>query len=144
MDSRRLHAVLTRFFDRFLAVFPALTSQDLSALLAGSGETLLDLLQSRYGYTRAQAKTAWNDFVLTHVDGCGDDRSRVRRPGAARRTACPQAALMFGAGSAPDAGLWRLMRMGWGRPSSRPGPGAQGGRPAAYPLHGCRHPAYLH
>lgn len=137
MDSHRLHAVLSRFFDRFLAAFPALTPQDLSTLLAGSGETLLDLLQRRYGYTRAQAKAAWNDFVLTHVDGCGDDHS------SPRRAVCSQANLSAGAGGALDTGLWRLMRMGWGRPSAHLGPGARW-RGAIYPLRGYRQSAYLH
>jgi hypothetical protein len=64
-----------------MAEFPALTQQDLSAILNGPSETLLDRLQARHGYTRAQAKAAWNDFVLDHVDGSGEDSAAAARYG---------------------------------------------------------------
>jgi hypothetical protein len=69
MNTQRLHAVLQQHRVSFLACFRALTSQDYALLLEAPSETLLTLLQQRYGYTRSQAKTAWNDFVLRYVDG---------------------------------------------------------------------------
>ncbi len=117
MNSRLLHSVLTRFRASFLATFPALTPQDLRTILDGPSETLLDLLQTRYGYTRAQAKAAWNDFVLVHVDGHGDDPCAAAHAPAdlAGSAAC-------GTPQALDAVSWQLMCLGWGRPSAPGGP----------------------
>ena len=39
------------------------------AQINGKFETFVGVLQERYGYTRAQAKAAWNEFVLRYVDG---------------------------------------------------------------------------
>jgi hypothetical protein len=69
MNTVLLHTILSKFRRNFLAFFTILTEQDYQALQAGSSEGLLDLLQERYGYTRAQAKAAWNEFVLRYVDG---------------------------------------------------------------------------
>lgn len=82
IHPRHLHAVLHRFRAGFLAAFAALSADDLNTILAGDGETLLALLQTHYGYTRAEAKTAWNDFVLTHVDGHPDAAGICGRPAA--------------------------------------------------------------
>lgn len=87
MDAQLLHATLKRFRRSFLAFFPALTTQDYHALLAGEGETLLDLLGRRYGCTRGEARGAWNEFVLRHVDGCSGVCTS-KRP-ARRRTSRP-------------------------------------------------------
>lgn len=69
MQNNILHPILRRFRVRFLAFFSALNEQDVEMVLAGGSETLLSLLQSRYGYTAQQAITAWNEFVLRYVDG---------------------------------------------------------------------------
>ena len=68
-NTPRLHHVLRRFRVSFLTYFTACTEQDYATLLEGQSETLLDLLQQRYGYTRGEAKATWNEFVLRHVDG---------------------------------------------------------------------------
>ena len=118
MDRHTLHTVVTRFRAIFLATFPALTAQDLRMILQGPPETLLDRLQARYGYTRAEAKAAWNDFVLAHVDGRDPDEphaARSRHRGPPRRGLNP--ALLTG--YALDPGVWRLMRLGWGGPAAR-------------------------
>jgi hypothetical protein len=83
MNAQLLHATLRRFRRSFLAFFPALTVQDYHTLLAGEGETLLAVLHMRYGCTPGEARGAWNEFVLRHVDGC-DDRC-THRPPAKRR-----------------------------------------------------------
>lgn len=80
MHAHRLHRVLARYRARFMAAFPALTAQDVSMILSGPSDTLLDRLQARYGITRAQAKTAWNDFVLDHVDGGSHNGGPAIRP----------------------------------------------------------------
>jgi hypothetical protein len=91
MDAQLLHATLKRFRGSFLAFFPALTTQDYQTLLAGEGETLLDLLGRRYGCTRGEARSAWNEFVLRHVDGRDLCHTRVRAaPGMARKNRCKQ------------------------------------------------------
>lgn len=105
MNSHRLYTVLIRYRARFLATFPALTAQDLRVILEGPSETLLDLLQARYGYTHVQAKAAWNDFVLDHIDGCGDN---------SRYPADEDADPARSSAQALDATLWRLMCLGWG------------------------------
>lgn len=69
MNRDLLHTILKHFQANFVAFFPALTSSDLQAILAGECEMLLLVLQDRYGYTHAQAKGAWNEFVLCHIDG---------------------------------------------------------------------------
>jgi hypothetical protein len=69
MNRDLLHTILQQFQVNFLAYFSALTQCDLHTILAGESETLLTVLQARYGYTQAQAKAAWNDFVLRYVDG---------------------------------------------------------------------------
>jgi hypothetical protein len=69
MNTHLLHNVLRQFRASFLAFFSALTEQDYHTLLEEQSETLLELLQQRYGYTRPQAKAAWNEFVLRYVDG---------------------------------------------------------------------------
>ncbi len=115
MDSRRIRAIVTRFRASFLATFPALTMQDLYMIVTGPSETLLDRLQVRYGYTRTEAKAAWNDFVLAHVDGHGE----MLPPAGA------EAAVI--AGWWLDPRLWRLLCLGWGRLSARQ-PGAWLGR----------------
>jgi hypothetical protein len=118
MDSRRLREILIRFQASFLAAFPALTIQDLQMIVTGprESETLLDRLQMRYGYTRAEAKAAWNDFVLVHVDGHGEN------PLYATDMAGPGVEAALTAGRWVDPRLWRLLCLGWGRPSAhRPG-----------------------
>lgn len=69
MNRDLLHTVLKQFQVHFCTFFPALTASDLQAILAGECEMLLLILQDRYGYTRLQAKNAWNEFVLCHLDG---------------------------------------------------------------------------
>ena len=69
MNSEQFHQVLIRFEPSFRACFPALTDEDLRRLQAGPRETLLLVLHERYGYTNAQARAAWNEFVLRYVDG---------------------------------------------------------------------------
>lgn len=69
MDKHLLTCVLTQFRTNFLAYFPELSDQDLRLILLGPSETLLTVLQAHYGYTFAEAKAAWNDFVLREVDG---------------------------------------------------------------------------
>jgi hypothetical protein len=79
MNTQQLHAVLRQFRGSFLTFFSALTEQDYQRLLEEESERLLALLQQRYGYTRSQAKSAWNEFVLRQVDGSGA-RQTVTRP----------------------------------------------------------------
>jgi hypothetical protein len=69
MDTNLLHTILQRFQVNFLAYFDNLTLCDLQTILAGESDTLLALLQERYGYNQNQAKAAWNEFVLRYVDG---------------------------------------------------------------------------
>ncbi|HXF61740.1 MAG TPA: hypothetical protein VNK95_08985 [Caldilineaceae bacterium] len=69
MDKHLLTCVLTQFRANFLTYFPELSDQDLRLILLGPSETLLTVLQAHYGYTLAEAKAAWNDFVLREVDG---------------------------------------------------------------------------
>lgn len=69
MNAHHLHTVLVQFRVTFLTYFTALTDDDLATILQGPSETLLEVLQLRYGYTREQAKAEWNEFVLRHVDG---------------------------------------------------------------------------
>ncbi len=69
ITTQQLHVLLKQFQVGFRLAFPKLTDQDYAAILAGEGETLLTLLQARYGYTPGQVKEAWNDFVLRIVDG---------------------------------------------------------------------------
>lgn len=69
MNTHLLHTILKQFQANFLAFFTVLTQCDLHTILAGESEMLLAVLQERYGYTQAQAKAAWNEFVLCHVDG---------------------------------------------------------------------------
>src|SRR5262245_43199399 len=69
MNTNLLHNVLRQFQARFRACFSALTEQDLHTILTGPSELLLDVLAQRYGYTRTEAKAAWNEFVLRYVDG---------------------------------------------------------------------------
>jgi hypothetical protein len=69
MDKHRLENVLQKYRSNFLDYFPEVSDQDLRRIQAGPSETLLDVLQARYGYTPAQARAAWNDFVLDEVDG---------------------------------------------------------------------------
>jgi hypothetical protein len=89
MDAHLLHATLRRFRRSFLAFFPALTMQDYHTLLAGEGQAMLDLLQLRYGCTPGEAKGAWNEFVLRHVDGCTVfQRRAATTPGGARKKRC--------------------------------------------------------
>jgi hypothetical protein len=77
MNAQHLHTALIQFRISFLAYFAALTDDDLAAILRGPSETLLEVLQLRYGYTREQAKAEWNEFVLRHMDGPNSlDRSQ--------------------------------------------------------------------
>jgi hypothetical protein len=69
MDKQLLASVLKQHRGDFLDHFPGLSEQDLRLILAGPSETLLAVLQARYGYTPAEARMAWNDFVLREVDG---------------------------------------------------------------------------
>lgn len=69
MNRDLLHTVLKQFQVHFVAFFPAVTTSDLQVILAGECEMLLHVLQERYGYTHSQAKGAWNEFILHHVDG---------------------------------------------------------------------------
>lgn len=69
MNAHHLHAVLIQFRISFLTYFTALTDDDLAEILKGPSETLLEVLQLRYGYTPEQAKGEWNEFVLRHIDG---------------------------------------------------------------------------
>jgi hypothetical protein len=69
MNRQGLHRVLTQFSVEFRVHFGRLTEQDVHLILTGPRETLLTVLGHRYGYTPAQAKTAWNEFVLRAVDG---------------------------------------------------------------------------
>lgn len=69
MNAHQLHTVLIQFRISFLTYFTALTDDDLAEILKGPSETLLEVLQLRYGYTREQAKGEWNEFVLRHIDG---------------------------------------------------------------------------
>ena len=69
MNRELLHTVLKQCQAHFFAFFPALTASDLQIILAGECEMLLLILQERYGYTQMQAKNAWNEFVLHHLDG---------------------------------------------------------------------------
>jgi hypothetical protein len=69
MNTHLLHNALRQFRMSFLAFFSALTEHDYQTLLEAEREMLLDLLQERYGYTRGEAKAAWNEFVLRYVDG---------------------------------------------------------------------------
>jgi hypothetical protein len=69
MNAHHLHALLIQFRFTFLTYFTALTDDDLVIILQGPSESLLEVLQQRYDYTREQAKGAWNEFVLRHIDG---------------------------------------------------------------------------
>jgi hypothetical protein len=69
MNMYQIHSILRQFRTSFRAFFSVLTDQDFSVILTAPGETLLIVLQERYGYTRLQAKAAWNEFVLRYVDG---------------------------------------------------------------------------
>ena len=80
MDKHLLTCVLTQFRSNFLTYFPELSDQDLRLILLGPSETLLTVLQTHYGYTLAEAKAAWNDFVLQEVDGQPLDLSSPNAP----------------------------------------------------------------
>lgn len=69
MNMYQIHQILRQFRRGFRAFFSALTDQDFGVILAAPSEMLLVVLQERYGYTRLQAKAAWNEFVLRYVDG---------------------------------------------------------------------------
>src|SRR5262245_4829067 len=69
MNNEQFHQVLIRFEPSFRACFPALTDEDFQQLLAGPRENLLLVLHRRYGYSNAQARSAWNEFILRYVDG---------------------------------------------------------------------------
>ncbi len=127
MNPNRLRVIVTRFRARFLATFPALTDQDLHTILTGPSEALLERLQARYGYSRAEAKAAWNDFVLTHVDGRDLDGAHAPCPGSGHTTVTHLAPFLR-AGGALEPSLWRLMCQGWGRPA---GPTDEPGFPAS-------------
>jgi hypothetical protein len=81
MDKDLLTCVLTQFRGSFLSYFPELSDQDLRLILLGPSETLLTVLQAHYGYTLAEAKAAWNDFVLREVDGQPLDLGAGNAPG---------------------------------------------------------------
>ena len=69
MNMYQIHHILRQFRASFRVFFSALTDQDFGHILAAPSEMLLIVLQERYGYTRLQAKAAWNEFVLRYVDG---------------------------------------------------------------------------
>lgn len=69
MSDEKLQETLRRFRSTFRAWFVAVTDQDMCAILAAPRATLLSVLGERYGYSSAEAKAAWNEFVLRHVDG---------------------------------------------------------------------------
>lgn len=73
MNPTILHRTLRQFRHQFLTSFDRLTEQDLQAILSGPSEALLTALRQHYGYTRAQAIQAWNEFVLRHVNGHAPD-----------------------------------------------------------------------
>jgi hypothetical protein len=87
MNKHLLHNFLREFRVSFLTFFTALTEQEYQTLLEEQSETLLDFLQDRYAYTRGQAKTVWNEFVLRHVDG-HDPRHRAGLSRIGATTAC--------------------------------------------------------
>lgn len=138
MDTRQIHKIVTRFQTGFLATFPALTAQDLHTILTGPAETVLERLQARYGYTQAQAKAAWNDFVLDHVDGTHSDEHDtdtfcIATPNSQPVCNCALSRLKFSRVS--EISVLRLMRLGWGRPAAPPDtfPGFHGHSP--YRIH---------
>ena len=78
MNIYQIHPILRQFRTSFRAFFSALTDQDLGVILAAPSEMLLIVLEERYGYTRLQAKAAWNEFVLRYVDGrVPEDRAEL-------------------------------------------------------------------
>ena len=69
MNPTILHRTIRQFRQSFLTDFSQLTEQDLHTILNGHSETLLTVLHKHYGYTPAQAISAWNEFVLRRVNG---------------------------------------------------------------------------
>lgn len=69
MNPTILHRTIRQFRHAFLTDFNRLTEQDLRTILNGPSETLLTVLNKHYGYTPAQAISAWNEFVLRRVNG---------------------------------------------------------------------------
>ncbi|MBK8047551.1 MAG: hypothetical protein IPK16_10760 [Anaerolineales bacterium] len=89
MMTQLIHEVLNQRGATFRAYFSALNDQDFQAILNGPSKTLLDVLQLRYGFGPGDAKAAWNDFVMRHVDGRAGAIQHGHRsyplPGACRR-----------------------------------------------------------
>ena len=69
MMTQLIHEVLNQRGATFRAYFSALNDQDFQAILNGPSKTLLEVLQLRYGFGPGDAKAAWNDFVVRHIDG---------------------------------------------------------------------------
>ena len=69
MSLFQYNQVLRRFESSFRGYFTQITDDDMAQLLDNPRESLLVVLQERYGYSSPEAKAAWNDFVLRVVDG---------------------------------------------------------------------------
>ncbi len=52
--------------------FPGLSERELMQLLAASPQQAVYILQRCFGCDVADAKAAWNDYVLRNVDGSRD------------------------------------------------------------------------
>ena len=57
-----------QFTGKIKETFGKLTDDDL-ARAEGNAEVMAGLVQERYGYTKEQARQAWDDFVATLGDG---------------------------------------------------------------------------
>ncbi len=66
--------------------FPGLSERELMQLLAASPQHAVYILQRCFGCDVADAKAAWNDYVLRYVDGHRD--SQVAAAVVACRALC--------------------------------------------------------
>lgn len=64
-----LFIMRTRHAANLRACFPGLSERDIMQMLSTRPDHAVNLLQRYFGCNVADAKAAWNDFVLRYVDG---------------------------------------------------------------------------
>lgn len=69
IDNGLFHVIVVGLEATFRSYFPAIGDQDYASIVAGEADLLIEILQRRYGCGKGEARGAWNDFVLHHVDG---------------------------------------------------------------------------
>ena len=75
-----LFIMRTRHAADLRACFPGLSERDIVQMLSTRPDHAVNLLQQYFGCNLADAKAAWNDYVLRYVDG----RPRTGRQRTAR------------------------------------------------------------